>query len=94
MAWKRMKYSKLFGKAISSWQIMTVHARGADTCVTRPFDHLQEKQAESLSSKGGLHILSTQRPHDQASKPDLACCYCTEGDRRKIHFSNMVEPDL
>lgn len=50
---------KLFGKAISGGQIMTVHTRGADTCVTRSFDHLQEKQAESLSSEGTLHILST-----------------------------------
>lgn len=29
------KYSKLFGKAINGWHIMTVHARGADTCVTK-----------------------------------------------------------
>lgn len=57
--WKRLKYSKLFGKAISGWQIMTVHARGADACVTRSSDHLQEKQAESLSYEGALHISST-----------------------------------
>lgn len=32
--WKavRLKYSNSLSKAISSWQIMTVHARGADTC--------------------------------------------------------------
>lgn len=41
--WKRLKYSKLFGKVISGWQIMTVHARGADTYVTKSLAHLQEK---------------------------------------------------
>lgn len=81
-----LKYSKLFGKAISVWQIMTVHARGADTCVTRSFAHLQEKQAEPLSSEGGLAYIEHMI---RGPKPDLACCSCAGGDRQKIHFSNM-----
>ncbi len=74
--WKRLKYSKLFGKAISGKQIMTVHATGADTCATRSFDHSGEKQAESLSSEGGFCVYWTQ---DRGPKPDLACCSCTDG---------------
>lgn len=47
--WRRLKYSKLFGKDINVWQMMTVHARGANACVTMSFDHSHEKQAQSVS---------------------------------------------
>lgn len=32
---------EMFAEAINGWHIMTVHTRGADTRVTRPFDQLQ-----------------------------------------------------
>lgn len=57
---------EVFGKTISALQIFTVHARGADTCITGSFDHLHEKQVEPLSSEGSLDILSTwssPQPH-------------------------------